>query len=84
MSNPKSNNCSKCPSPATFTNPEDLCDEHWVDWWMEGYEEDGYGAAELHQIRQECLDNIESSRSIQNKRSSVRYEHREELDDSPR
>ncbi len=80
MSNPK-NNCSQCPSPATFSNPEALCDAHWVDWWMEGYEEDGYGAAELHQIRQECLDSIESSRSIHNKRKNVHYEHREELED---
>lgn len=48
-----------CHLHATFDSPHDLCDEHWIDWWMEDYEQDGYTQEELAQIREECRDNIQ-------------------------
>lgn len=29
--------CCKCEKEATFTSPSPLCDEHWAEWWLEGY-----------------------------------------------
>jgi len=25
--------CVKCKRDATYDSPEDLCDEHWAEWW---------------------------------------------------
>lgn len=32
--------CIVCGEEATFITLGGLCDEHWVDWWYEGYEDD--------------------------------------------
>ena len=29
-------NCSKCSRPATFCSPAAYCDDHWVEWWVDG------------------------------------------------
>ncbi len=31
--------CVKCDRESTYDVPTNLCDEHWVDWMMEGYDE---------------------------------------------
>lgn len=30
--------CKKCDSEATYSTPEDLCTEHWAEWWVDGLE----------------------------------------------
>ena len=30
--------CSKCDKEATFDSPDNLCDEHWAEWWVAGVE----------------------------------------------
>lgn len=48
--------CNKCEQEATYNSPEPLCDNHWFDWWTEGYIEDGIcSTEELEEMRQEHL-----------------------------
>lgn len=30
--------CCKCKKSATFEMLEPFCDDHWVDWWTEGWD----------------------------------------------
>lgn len=45
--------CVKCGCLATFEVPDSLCDAHWVDWWVEGFEEDGFTVQQRRKIRRE-------------------------------
>jgi len=28
--------CVKCDQAATFDSPDNLCDQHWAEWWVDG------------------------------------------------
>lgn len=49
--------CIKCNRESTYDSPKDLCDEHWVDWWLEGYDE-FLSPEEMVKEKQELLDSI--------------------------
>lgn len=29
--------CSKCNNHASYDSPELLCEEHWIEWWVDGF-----------------------------------------------
>ena len=29
--------CEKCEKEASFFSPANWCDDHWFEWWTEGY-----------------------------------------------
>ena len=45
--------CIKCGKLATYDSPNDLCTKHWIDWWCEGMEEDGFTKEEIAEYRKE-------------------------------
>lgn len=42
--------CNKCDQEATYDSPENLCDDHWVEWW---FEEDNLTPEELKKEQEE-------------------------------
>ena len=51
------NVCNKCEQGAAFDSPENLCDEHWVDWWLEGYDK-VMSPQKLQEERQQIMEII--------------------------
>ena len=45
--------CSKCIKEATFTSPNDLCDDHWVEWWVDGL--NPQTPEERQKLTEECI-----------------------------
>jgi len=45
--------CSKCLKEATFDSPKDLCEDHWVEWWVEGL--NPQTPEERQKLTEECL-----------------------------
>jgi len=50
------NKCRKCKKPADYTHPDLLCEEHWIEWWIDGMEPKN--AAEREQLTKECREAI--------------------------
>jgi hypothetical protein len=47
--------CNKCDKEATYTSPENLCDDHWAEWFASG--EDGkVNQAYQDEVRQHIRD----------------------------
>ena len=50
-------NCTACNREATYDVPTNLCDEHWTDWCLKGYDE-FLSPDEFAKERQDILDLI--------------------------
>jgi hypothetical protein len=49
--------CIKCDRKATYDSPDNLCDEHWVDWWFEG-DDKFLSPDEVKKEKQDLLNSI--------------------------
>lgn len=50
------NKCRKCDKPSEYDSPDLLCEDHWVEWWVDGMEPKN--AAEREQLTKECREAI--------------------------
>jgi len=48
-------NCVKCDQFAEFVAPDNLCFDHWDEWWTENY-----SGAELIEHYRECAEQAET------------------------
>jgi hypothetical protein len=53
--------CVKCGKSATYDSPNDLCDEHWIDWWIEGMKEQGFTTEQIAEYRKEIEETVKSN-----------------------
>jgi hypothetical protein len=53
--------CDKCDKEATYDSPNNLCDEHWAEWWAEGIVDD---PGEIAREKEEVLKSIQYNDSI--------------------
>ena len=51
--------CVKCDKEATYDSPENLCDEHWFEWWTEGYSKE-----EIESLKKEIKEENKLSHFI--------------------
>lgn len=55
--------CAKCGASATMLAPEDLCDECWARWWVDGILEGDTVTPEFREsLFRETLENLRSQR----------------------
>lgn len=50
--------CVKCEQEATFSSPDNLCDEHWAEWWVNGIEPES--EQEIH--KKQVLETIKENK----------------------
>lgn len=50
------NKCRKCSKPADYVSPDLLCEDHWVEWWVDGMEPKNQ--EERRQLEKECRETI--------------------------
>lgn len=58
--------CIKCSNEATYDAPDDLCDEHWVAWWVDADRDPSLTEDERGMLYAECYDVIKQSKTARN------------------